>query len=47
VVDAVRDERATVIAAIADEVRELALGFPIPGAFATEDEALKAADQQQ
>jgi glycine hydroxymethyltransferase len=32
VVEAVRDQRASAIAAIADDVRELALGFPVPGA---------------
>ena len=32
VVEAVRDQRGSAIAAIADDVRELALGFPVPGA---------------
>ncbi len=32
VVEAVRDQRESAIAAIADDVRELALGFPVPGA---------------
>jgi len=34
VVDAVRDEREAAITAIGDEVRELSLGFPVPGAVA-------------
>jgi glycine hydroxymethyltransferase len=35
VVRAVRDQRAAAITAIGDEVRELALGFPIPGSRST------------
>jgi glycine hydroxymethyltransferase len=34
VVGAVRDEREAAITAIGDEVRELSLGFPVPGAVA-------------